>query len=171
MTVLVHSVTHTKPPCRNVTPTLSKKKEKKTPSVHPGMTPCTFGFHRKVYCRQENESVGIKSGSWRTHTRSARHTHFRCAVGRPLPIKCHKSSSYGADKNRSTVLEAFEEGGAAASLLWFSKMPHRRLNSSDWGLCKLSAARGRCPFALMACWMCAKLKSEFPTDDAFSVRF
>lgn len=98
-----------------------KWKEKKISSVHPGMTPCTFGFHRKVYFRQENESVGIKSGSWRTHTSSARYTHFRWGLGRPLPIKCHKSSSYGADKNRSTVLQAFEDGGAAASLLWFSR--------------------------------------------------
>lgn len=171
MTVLVYSVTHTKPPRRNVTLTMSEKKKKKISSVHPGMTPCTFGFHRKVYCRQENESVGIKSGSWRTHTSSTRHTHFRCGVGRPLPIKCHKSSSYGADKNRSTVREAFEDGVAAASLLWFSKTPHRQLYSSEWGLCKPSAARWCCPFPLLACSICVMLKNEFPTNNAFGVLF
>lgn len=54
---------------------------------------------------------GIKSGSWHTHKSSTlvrAHTHLRCTWGieRPLPIKCHNSSSYGADKNRCTVVEA-----------------------------------------------------------------
>lgn len=82
--------------------------------------------------RRMSQSVGIKSGSWRTHTRSARHTHFRCwvvvvggVVERPLPIKCHNSSSYGADKNRSIVLEDLR---MEALLVLCSASPERRVD-------------------------------------------
>lgn len=77
-----------------------------------------------------SQSVGIKSGSWRTHKRSAQHTHFRCGVvggggvKRPLPIKCH-NSSYGADKNRSIVLEDLR---MEVLLVLCSGSPERRVD-------------------------------------------
>lgn len=78
-----------------------------------------------------SQSVGIKSGSWRTHTQGVLGTHtsdvgwWGVVVERPLPIKCHNSSSYGADKNRSIVLEDWR---MEVLLVLCSGSPERRVD-------------------------------------------
>lgn len=92
-------------------------------------------------------------------TQAAIGTHFRCGTGRPLPIKCHKSS-YGADKNRKTIGDrrcCWCCCCCSCALVWNAA---RRMNSSFCCFCKFCAARGCCLLLLIACSIYVALRKR-----------